>query len=193
MQLNQVRQFYEKFIPLSNEEWALLEPNFRMLRLSKGEKLHSEGDSCSDVTFVNKGLMKCYHFIDGKEYIEAFFSQNEYCSDYSSFLLREPGKLYIEALEECELVLLDYNTVQMLYDKVKNFQKFGRLMAEFLFTQISIRNNALLFETPETRYKKFSKNRPDLLQRVPQYMIASYLGVTPEALSRIRKRLLITT
>ena len=103
-----------------------------------------------------------------------FFSQNEYCADYSSFLLREPGKLYIEALEDCELVLLDYNTVQMLYDKVKNFQKFGRLMAEFLFTQISIRNNALLFESPEQRYIKFSKNRPDLLQRVPQYMIASY-------------------
>ncbi len=190
MQLNQVRQFYENFIPLSDEEWTLLEPNLRVVKLAKGEKLHSEGEICNDVTFVNKGLMKCYHFIDGKEYIEAFFSQNEYCSDYSSFLLRVPGKLYIEALEDCELVLLDYQTVQILYDKVKNFQKFGRLMAEFLFTQISLRNNALLFESPEQRYVKFSKNRPDLLQRVPQYMIASYLGVTPEALSRIRKRLL---
>lgn len=189
MQTNQVRQFYENFIPLTDEEWKLLEPNFRFLKLMKGEKLHSEGQVCNDVSFINKGLMKCYHIIDGKEYIEAFFSQNEYCSDYSSFLLREPGKLYLEALEDCELVLLDYNTVQLLYDKVKNFQKFGRLMAEFLFTQISIRNNALLFESPEQRYLKFSKNRPDLLQRVPQYMIASYLGITPEALSRIRKRI----
>jgi CRP-like cAMP-binding protein len=193
MQFNQVRKFYENFISLSNEEWELLEPNLRVQKLMKGQKLHSEGEVCNDVTFVNSGLLKCYHFIDGKEYIEAFFSQNEYCADYSSFLMRQPGKLYIEALEDCELVLLDYDTVQLLYDKVKNFQKFGRLMAEFLFTQISLRNNALLFESPEQRYLKFSKNRPDLLQRVPQYMIASYLGVTPEALSRIRKRILTTS
>ena len=189
MQFSQVKKFYENFIPMSEEEWNLLEPKFRVLTLNKGEKLQSEGEVCNDVTFVNKGLLKCYHFIDGKEYIEAFFSQNEYCSDYCSFLLRQPGKLFIEALEESELILLDYDTVQVLYDKVKNFQKFGRLMAEFLFTQISLRNNALLFESPETRYIKFSQNRPDLLQRVPQYMIASYLGVTPEALSRIRKRI----
>jgi CRP-like cAMP-binding protein len=63
-------------------------------------------------------------------------------------------------------------------------------MAEFLFIQISLRNNSLLFQSPEERYIHFSKNRPDLIQRVPQYIIASYLGVTPEALSRIRKRLL---
>ena len=73
MQFTLVRQFYEKFIPLSNEEWGLLEPNLRFMKLMKGEKLNSEGEVCNDVTFVNKGLMKCYHFIDGKEYIEAFF------------------------------------------------------------------------------------------------------------------------
>ena len=87
-------------------------------------------------------------------------------------------------------MLLDYDTIQTFYSRVDNFQKFGRLMAEFLFIQISLRNNSLLFESPEKRYINFSKNRPDLIQRVPQYMIASYLGVTPEALSRIRKRLL---
>lgn len=190
MNLDLIRKFYENFIPLNEDDWKLLEPKLRFQKLKKSEFLQTEGVICNDVTFVNSGLLKCYHVIDGKEYIEAFFSQGEYCADYCSFLLREPGKLFIEALEDCELVLLDYDSVQVLYDKVKDFQKFGRLMAEFLFTQISLRNNSLLFESPELRYTKFSKNRPDLLQRVPQYMIASYLGVTPEALSRIRKRLL---
>lgn len=189
MMFEQIKSFYSNFIPLSDEEWNLLKPNLRIKYLSKGEKLQVEGDVCNDVTFCNKGLLKSYHLKDGKEYVEAFFSQNEYMSDYCSFLLRQPSKLYIEALEDCELVLLDYDAVQLLYSRVDNFQKFGRLMAEFLFTQISLRNNSLLFETPEERYLKFSKNRPDLLQRAPQYMIASYLGVTPEALSRIRKRL----
>lgn len=185
----QVKNFYEKFIPLTEEEWALLEPNLRIVSIKKGEKFQKVGDICNDVTFCNSGLLKSYHIKEGKEYIEAFFSQNEYMSDYCSFLLRQPSMMCIEAIEDCELVLLDYDTIQLLYNKVHNFQKFGRLMAEFLFTQISLRNNSLLFETPEERYVKFSKNRPDLLQRVPQYMIASYLGVTPEALSRIRKRM----
>ncbi len=188
--LQQVRKFYEKFIPLTEEEWNLLGPKFRIKHIRKGEKFQEAGDICNDVTYCNYGLLKAFHIKDGKEYIESFFSQDEYMSDYCSFLLRQPSMIYIEALEDCELVLLDYDTIQQLYNKVSNLQKFGRLMAEFLFTQISLRNNSLLFETPEERYVKFSKNRPDLLQRVPQYMIASYLGVTPEALSRIRKRML---
>ncbi len=191
MVLDQVKKFYSNFIPLTEENWALLAPNFKVINLKKGDFLQKEGDRCNDVTFCNKGLLKAYHIKDEKEYIEAFFSQDEYLSDYCSFLLRQPSKLYIEALEDCELVLLDYEIIQVLYDKVDSFQKFGRLMAEFLFTQISVRNNSLLFETPEERYINFSKNRPDLIQRVPQYMIASYLGVTPEALSRIRKRILV--
>ena len=191
MLLDQVKKFYSNFIPLTEENWNLLSPNFRVINLKKGDFLQKEGDICNDVTFCNKGLLKAYHVKDEKEYIEAFFSQDEYLSDYSSFLLRQPSKLYIEALEDCELILLDYDIIQILYDKVDSFQKFGRLMAEFLFTQISLRNNSLLFETPEDRYINFSKNRPDLIQRVPQYMIASYLGVTPEALSRIRKRILL--
>jgi CRP-like cAMP-binding protein len=190
MQFDQIKKYYSNFIPLSDEDWNLLKPALRLVYLKKGEKLQSEGDICNDVTFCNKGLLKCYHIKDGKEYVEAFFSENDYLSDYSSFLLRQPGKLYIEAIEDCELVLLDYNTIQSFYSKVDNFQKFGRLMAEFLFIQISLRNNSLLFQSPEERYIHFSKNRPDLIQRVPQYIIASYLGVTPEALSRIRKRLL---
>lgn len=189
MAFEQIRKFYSDFIPMTNEDWNLLEPNLRIVYLKKGEKLQVEGDVCNDVTFCNKGLLKSFHIKDGKEYIEAFFSENEYLSDYCSFLLRQPSKLYIEAIEDCELVLLDYDTIQVMYARVDNFQKFGRLMAEFLFTQISLRNNSLLFESPEERYVNFSKSRPDIIQRVPQYMIASYLGVTPEALSRIRKRL----
>lgn len=190
MNLDLIKKFYERFIPLSEENWKLLESRFKILTLNKNEFLHSEGEICKYVTFVNRGLLRAYHKVDGKEYIEAFFCENEYLSDYSSFLTQTPGKLYIETIEECELVLLDFESVQELYERVNSFQKFGRLMAEYLFTEVSMRSNSLLFESPEQRYIKFSKNERDLQQRVPQYMIASYLGITPEALSRIRKRLL---
>lgn len=190
MKYDLIRAYYQNFIPLSEENWELLESRLKILKLNKNELLHSEGEVCKYVTFVNRGLLRAFHKVDGKEHIEAFFCENEYLSDYSSFLTQTPGKLFVEAIEDCELVLLDFESVQELYERVDSFQKFGRLMAEYLFIEVSMRNNSLLFESPEQRYLKFSKNERDLQQRVPQYMIASYLGVTPEALSRIRKRLL---
>lgn len=190
MKYDKIRAYYQNFIPLSEENWELLESRLKILKLNKNEFLHKEGEVCKYVTFVNKGLLRAYHKIEDKEFIEAFFCENEYLSDYSSFLTQTPGKIYVEAIEDCELVLLDFESVQELYERVDSFQKFGRLMAEYLFIEVSTRNNSLLFESPEQRYLKFTKNERDLQQRVPQYMIASYLGITPEALSRIRKRIL---
>lgn len=187
---DQIKAYYTKFIHLSDDNWELLKSKLKILHLKKGEKLHSQGEVCNYVTFVNKGLLKAYHIVDGKEYVEAFFIEDEYLSDYSSFLTRTPGLLYVECLEDSELLLLDYQSVQELYEKINEFQKFGRLMAEFLFIMISMRTNSLLFESPEQRYINFEKENPDLMQRVPLYSIAAYLGVTPEALSRIRKRVL---
>jgi CRP-like cAMP-binding protein len=187
--LEQIKSFYQNFIRLSDENWMLLSSKLKVVNLKKGEKLHDVGEVCNYVTFVNKGLLRAYHVVDGKEFIETFFIENEYLSDYCSFLTRSPGLLIVECLEDCELVLLDYDSVQELYESVDEFQKFGRLMAEYLFTMVSMRSNSLLFESPEQRYLNFQKENADLLQRVPQYMIASYLGVTPEALSRIRKRI----
>ncbi len=187
--LEQIKSFYQNFIRLTDENWVLLSSKFKVVHLKKGAKLHDVGEVCNYVTFVNKGILRAYHLIDGKEIIETFFVENEYLSDYCSFLTRTPAHTIIECLEDCELVLLDYDSVQELYEKVDEFQKFGRLMAEYLFIVISMRSNSLLFESPEQRYINFQKDNADLLQRVPQYMIASYLGITPEALSRIRKRI----
>ncbi len=138
---------------------------------------------------MNFGLCRLYYLAEGKEVAAAFFRENEYLSEYTSFLLQTPALMSADMLEDSELIELSYDSVQMCYAKIPAFQKFGRLMAEGLFVSISERTHALLVKTPEQRYLEFIANSSELVQRVPQYMIASYLGVTPEALSRIRKRL----
>lgn len=184
-----IKEYYQRLVSLTEEEWQILESNFKVYQLPKNSIVHQAGKVCDEVYFVNKGIIRSYSKIEDREYIEAFFVEGDYLSDYSSFLTQSPGMSIIEALEETELIALDYASVQRLYKEIPALQKFGRLMAEFLFLLISERSNSLLFESPEQRYQKLVNKKSIILQRVPQYMIASYIGITPEALSRIRKRL----
>lgn len=187
--LDAIKNYYLNFIRLSDAEWELLASYFKVVKYPKGSIILPIGEVCNLVYFVNYGLIKVYQKIEDREFIEAFFIENDYLSDYSSFLTRQPGISIIEALEDSELVELSYDAVQFLYNEIPALQKFGRLMAEFLFVIVSERSNSLLYESPEQRYLNLLNKQSRLLQRVPQYMIASYLGITPEALSRIRKRI----
>jgi CRP-like cAMP-binding protein len=110
-------------------------------------------------------------------------------SGYESFLSQRPMTYTIEAVEDTDLWSISKRDVQAMYDAHPEMDRFGRLIAEYLFIFITDMNHALATMSPEDRYLRMIKNRAAVLQRVPQYMIASYLGVTPEALSRIRKRI----
>lgn len=96
--------------------------------------------------------------------------------------------MFFEVLENAELVSIDYNSLEKLYDLSGKWQKLGKLMADTGYYNIHHRTLSLLTETAETRYKRFLKESPTLLQKVPQYYIASYLGITPQSLSRIRNK-----
>jgi CRP/FNR family transcriptional regulator, anaerobic regulatory protein len=184
----QIRNYYESFIRITDEQWSLLEERLVLKKIKKGDFYTSKGEVCNDVVFLNKGMAKMYDIIEEKEYIKAFFFENQYLSEYCSFLTRKPSEMYIEIIEDAEVLSLDYDSVQLLYEKIPEYQKFGRLIAEYLFIEGTQRTASLLADSPEQRYLKLQKNNPHIIQRIPQYMVASYLGVTPEALSRIRKR-----
>lgn len=130
-----------------------------------------------------------YYAVDDREHVAGFFIEDTTFSDYQSFLTRQPSRMYIQALEDTEVIDISYDAAQYLYRHVPEAEKLGRLLAEYLFILLSNRNSSLLLDTPEERYKKLVAQRPYLFQRVPKYMIASYLGITPEVLSRIRARL----
>jgi CRP-like cAMP-binding protein len=184
-----IRAYYKNLVPkISTEALAELETCFVVKHYKKGDFLVRSGQIEDHVHFVEKGLLRIYQMEDGREVIGSFFPENTYGSAYDSFLMRSPGNDFIEVLEESTVIDLHHNDVQRLYDKYPELERFGRKIAEYLFIGLSMHIYKLQNLTAEERYRDFLDIYPNLAQRVPQYMIASFIGVTPEALSRIRKR-----
>lgn len=181
---------YKLFPDMNDDTWSAFLDKTKTTEYRKGDHIYKQGGICNYISFVAKGLLRSYYLsADGKEIVTSFTTTGSYYSDYYSFLTQMPTKFYTEVLEDCILINMSYDDLQELYLKYPQCERVGRLIAESLFKRLSDRNSSFQFETPEQRYRKFIKNHQDVFQRVPLYMIASYIGVTPEALSRIRKRI----
>lgn len=187
-----LQKYITQFISFSEEEWQMHQAMLTRRFLKRGEFLLRAGEVCDHITFINKGVFRTYMIIDDEEMTSNFAFEGNYVTEYTSFVSRQPTTDYIVAMEDAEILQLEYNQLQAGYDKAPVWQKFGRLMAEYVLTFISSRNKSLLFNTPEERYLKLMKERPKVIERIPQHYIASYLGIKPESLSRIRKRLMET-
>lgn len=158
--------------------------------IAKNELILRAGDICNEVAYVESGLLRAYT-IDptGKEHIIQFAPEGWFISDRSSLYFNEPAQLYIEAIEESKIVLLDKSFTCLASDLTESFSAFNERLLQNHIHQLQNRINLLLSANAETRYLSFIKMYPDLTMRVPQWMIASYLGITPESLSRVRKDL----
>lgn len=184
-----IKSFLLKLLPdLSEEAWCEFAKRVVIHKYKKGELIYRPGIVCNYVSYICTGLLRSYFLIDGKEVVTAFADTNSYFSDYESFLTQQPVRMYTDALEDTVVVDIDYTNLQELYSSYHDCEKIGRLIAENLFIELSNRNYDFQFDGPEKRYEKFLEQCEPIVQRIPQYMIASYIGVTPEALSRIRAR-----
>ena len=194
MPFKQIKKYYFDLVPsLTQEIWKEMETNAIFDTYKKGENYIVPGQQEDYVTFINTGGFKYFVVSEDREQICDFIFENEYMSEYGGFIKRIPSNIYIQALEDSEVIKFHYNHVQEFYEKYPDLQKFGRLIAEKFLLDIIERSTSLLFTTPEERYNELASSNPKLLQRVPQYMIASFIGVTPEALSRIRRRMVYQT
>lgn len=145
---------------------------------------------CKSLAFVTQGCLRCYTVDDkGEEHIVQFAIEDWWISDLHSFLTGEPAIYTIEALEDSELLLLERESREKLLTAHPKFERFFRLLLERHYVATHKRIIASLSASAEERYLKFLKTYPALVQRVPQNQIASYLGIAPESLSRIRKHL----
>lgn len=186
----QIKAYYKKLVPnLREEDWNVLQEKLTIQHLRKGDFLTRQGEICRQVSFINKGLIRVFYLVDGKEICTGFVGENEYISAYASFLVQQPSPENIDALEDCECVNLSFDNIQSLYKSHPVFETFGRMIAEKLFMMISSQTTLLLTMTPEERYRAVIQYQPFIIQRVPQYMIASFIGITPEHLSRLRKKM----
>lgn len=184
-----IRKFVSQFVSFTEEEWRAHQSASIRRLLKKGEYLLREGQVCNHVSFINKGAFRVFNILNDNNYTAYFAFENDYVTDYKSFLTRKPSFDNIVALEDAELIQLDYDSMQHLYETFPVWQKYGRLISEFVFIETAERSQSLLMKSPEERYLQMLKEHPHILERVPLKYIASFIGVTPEALSRIRKRI----
>jgi CRP-like cAMP-binding protein len=184
-----IRSFVSRFVSFTEEEWKAHEVLLRKRIIRKGDYLLKGGDVCNHVTFINKGFFRVYHTFGEEELTTNFAFEGNYVTDYPSFVSRQPTSDNIVAMDDAEVLMLDYDGLQTAYEQYPVWQKFGRMVAEYILLFVVDRNKALLFLSPEERYLKLMKDRPKVIAKVPLKYIASYLGITPEALSRIRKRM----
>ena len=159
-------------------------------KIERNQFLLRENEFCKHTFFVEEGLLRQYSIDDkGKEHILSFASENWFVSDRESLYFNQPSSYFIQALEDSTVVLLDEGILQLLADKLPAFTNFNTSLLHNHIRHLQKRINLLMSVSAEDRYIQFIKLYPDILMRVPQAMIASFLGITPESLSRIRKEL----
>jgi CRP/FNR family transcriptional regulator, anaerobic regulatory protein len=185
-----LKNFILRLLDVSDEEWMAHRDCLSRRTLRKGELYIAEGEVCNYVSFINHGALRMYRILNGQEHSKFFAFENEYMSEYESFLTRKPSVYYVKAMEDCELIELHHNKVQQLYQAFPVWEKYGRLIAEGLFLELCCRTERLQYHSSEENYLHLMANYPRIIERVPQHHIASYLGIQPESLSRIRKRML---
>lgn len=187
---DQILKRLSQFISLDKSEQDYFVSKLIVKRYKKKELILKEGEVCRYAYFVNSGCIRYYYNVNGQENTAQFFFENGWYADYDSFLTGKPTKQNIETLEKSELILLSAKNLQQLYNQIPKFERFGRMMAENAFLGIRQRNEMLENQTAEERYLTLMNERPKVFERIPQHYVASYLGIKPPSLSRIRKRIL---
>lgn len=177
-------------IIITNEEFEYAKTLFIPKKLRKKRFLLEEGDPCIYTTFVEKGLLRTFNIDEkGNEHILQFGMQGWWVADLYSFLTGEPSEYNIEAIEDSELLLITKSSWDLLLNEVPAFERYFRVLIQNNLIATQRRLMGTMTTTAEDRYNTLIQDFPDIIQRVPQHMIASYIGVTRETLSRLRSQL----
>ncbi len=184
--------FYKRIVPdLSYKELEIIKSNISILRFKKNQTYIQENDVQKSIGFIHTGLIRSYFTdIKGKEINNAFFSENEFVTDYLSFLKQEKTKYNFQCLEETIIISISYETVKQAFNQSKNFANFGRKIAEWALEIRTKKYESFLFENAEERYLSFARENKSIINRISLSQLSSYLGIERQTLSRIRAKIL---
>jgi CRP-like cAMP-binding protein len=184
--MEQLRDHIEKIIAISDEEFEYIKSFFSVKRVRKHQYLIHEGDEVNHDFLVISGIYKVFYLDkQGKEYIVQFAQENWWMSDYQAFFKQQPSEVYIECLEEGEVICLTLQSREKLAADLHTMEHFFRIKLTNGYIALQQRIKSLLSGNPQQRYEEFVKSHPSLLQKVPKKLIAEYLGVSRETLSRL--------
>ena len=184
------KEILDNMFSMTDSEWQFIQDSIKERTVKPKEKLIKNGQTANSIYLIEEGLLRVYHLLDGKEITTYFSCDGLFISTYSSFITQKPSFEILEAIEESNVYELSYESLTTLYGMDPKFQKIARYMAEQNYLCIFDRTLTMQTKTAKEKYLDFiSNNHKKIVQRAPQHQIASFLGIAPESLSRIRKEI----
>lgn len=180
--------YIHKWAKITDHDEGIILNAFESISAGKKKDLLVPGDVCKYIYFITKGCLRSY-YVDsrGIEHIFQIRMENNWISDLESFFSQDPSKYYIETLEHSDLLRISFDRLELLYHEVPGLERYFRILFQKAYINALERLNSTMWESANVRYNKLLTEHKDIFQRVPLVYIASYLGITPESLSRIRK------
>jgi CRP/FNR family transcriptional regulator, anaerobic regulatory protein len=187
--IRQIIDNIKTFVALSINDEEEFTKILEIKKYAKKEFILAEGQVCDKIFFINSGCARDFFNINGEEKTLQFFFSDNWFTDYDSFLRGQPTLESLQAIEPCEVVHFKKSDLYKLYITNPVFERVGRVMAENAFIRLHSLTTMRTNQDPEERYLNLLNQRPEVVEKIPQHYIASYLGLQPQSLSRIRKRI----
>ena len=187
------KEYVKRFGNIREDVFIELKTNYTQIYLSKKEIFSSEGEYARKVGFLEKGIIRAFiRNSEGKEYTKQFFFAPSIIGAYSSLLTNQPNKIIQEALTNCSIWIADYSKIEALYARHHEMERIGRKIAEYYYLEKERNLVEMALFDADKRYLLLKERFPAIESQVQQYHIASYLGISPTQLSRIRKKMKIS-
>lgn len=185
----QLKNHIKKFVQIPEEDYPAILAYFTAGEAAKKKNLLVEGEICRSNYFVSKGCLRLFFLNEkGVEQTVQFALENWWLADYSSFSSQKPSGFYIQAVEKSEVLTLDFLSQEKLLNQFPQMERYFRLVHQRAHAAYQFRIKSLYSVSREELYHQFNKSYPEFVQRIPQYLLASFLGFTPEYLSEIRSK-----
>ena len=188
---NKLISYFSKMTTLSSEESEAMSGNMLIRQFSKGTLLLKEGQIAVDTYFIMEGCIRQYFMVDGDEKTTDFYTEDQWVISLNSLPPVKPSDYFLICNEDTTVVIGNEKEALELFKKFPRLEAISREVMQRVFTEQHEKMTSFMTDIPENRYLKLLKSKPDLVQRIPQYQLASYIGVKPESLSRIRKRIFV--
>lgn len=187
--MNELKEYLIKLVAFTESEMKKFTSLFSESHLKKNEYLAVEGEYSTKLVFITKGVMRAfYRNNNGDEYNKTFFTEFNFVGAYSSLVTKQQNLINIQCLTDCSVLIADHKRVTDMYDAFPKIERLARILAEHFFVSKEKREIELVMLDASERYAIFQQEHPSLEHLIPQYHIASYLGITPTQLSRIRAK-----
>ncbi len=184
------KEYIHAISPLEESTFRELRQCFKATELKKNDFFVAEGEYAHQIGFLEAGIVRAFFLNqDGKEYNKQFFVGPSIIGAYTSLLTKQPNRIAQQALTDCKVLVADFEKIEALYDKHHDLERLGRRIAEFYFLEKEQKELEMALLDAEKRYLLMRERFPTIESVIPQYYIASYLGVSPTQLSRIRRKL----